>query len=331
MQYLSVRNVQAALPTAINLLRTSGIKRPSRNGDVLQMPCPVITTYFKPMERVLFYGERDANPFFHFYEALWMLGGRDDVAPLKKYVKRMETFSDDGKRFNAAYGYRWRHHHGIDQLTTIVRGLRENPDDRRMVLQFWDCDYDLGVNSKDVACNTMATFQVNPRSATLDMTVFCRSNDIIWGCYGANAVHLSMLLEYVATAAGFEVGTYTQISVNWHGYTNILDKLKLESMPNPYISDNVGTYPLMQTPQEVWDHELERFLTDDGSLPRDVRRDMFEEPFFQDVAWPIVAAHDAFKTGRLAVAMRAIDECLAEDWRRACREWIGRRTACTKR
>ncbi len=40
-------------------------KDQSRNGPVLVIDEPVIITYEKPQERVLFNKERDANPFFH--------------------------------------------------------------------------------------------------------------------------------------------------------------------------------------------------------------------------------------------------------------------------
>ncbi len=80
MNVISVRNVHEALPEALRFLRQTGVPRDSRNGAVLQAPCPVTTVYRRPDERVLFWPERDANPFFHFMESLWMLAGRNDVA-----------------------------------------------------------------------------------------------------------------------------------------------------------------------------------------------------------------------------------------------------------
>ena len=45
------------------------------------------------------------------------------------------------------------------------------------------------------------------KNGRLQMTVHCRSNDIIWGTYGANAVHFSILQEYVAARIGVDLGT----------------------------------------------------------------------------------------------------------------------------
>lgn len=84
-------------------------RKSSRVGDTLQVTEPVIVTYEKPRERVLFNAARDANPFFHLFESLWMLAGHNDVAPLQFYSSNIaEVASDDGKTFNGAYGYRWR-------------------------------------------------------------------------------------------------------------------------------------------------------------------------------------------------------------------------------
>ena len=69
MKVLQVRNVHEALPRALQLLDREGIRRESRNGPVIQGP-PVATVYMHPWERVLFWPERDANPFFHLYESL---------------------------------------------------------------------------------------------------------------------------------------------------------------------------------------------------------------------------------------------------------------------
>jgi hypothetical protein len=75
---------------------------PNGSGHRLMIDEPVMLHYERPTERVLFNKARDANPFFHLYEALWMLAGRNDVAPLAYYVKDMARFSDDGKTFNGA-------------------------------------------------------------------------------------------------------------------------------------------------------------------------------------------------------------------------------------
>jgi hypothetical protein len=119
----------------------------SRVGDVLLIDEPVIITYKRPLQRVLFNPWRDCNPFFHLFESLWMLAGRNDVAPLAYFNSKISDIaSDDGQTFNGAYGYRWRHtethYEGsgydggivstpIDQLAIIIDQLKQKPDSRR--------------------------------------------------------------------------------------------------------------------------------------------------------------------------------------------------------
>lgn len=229
MRVLEVRNVHEALPRGLRLLHQEGIYRESRNGQVKVLPVPMTTVYNKPTERVLFWPERDANPFFHLYESLWMLAGRHDVQVLGKYAKQMLTYSDDGNTLHGAYGRRWSMYlptpgGSSDQLTVIARRLKQDPDDRRCVLQIWSSALDLGMQSKDIPCNVTATFQ-RDYAGRLDLTVFCRSNDIIWGAYGANAVHFTILQEYMANWIGCPVGRFYQISVNWHAYVDKMNEL----------------------------------------------------------------------------------------------------------
>lgn len=346
MNVISARNPHHALAIAVELLQTHGVERDSRDGPVLVMESPVTTVYSEPRERVVFWEQRDANPFFHLYESLWMLGGRHDIAPLVRFAANMANYSDDGVTHHGAYGRRWRvgmpsminsieayrpmspdlHH---DQLTTIINRLRENGDDRRCVLQMWDARSDLGHDGKDVPCNVTATFQISTRGR-LDMVVFNRSSDVVWGCYGANAVHFSYLQEYVATCVGVTVGTYTQVSVNWHGYRRTFDPLaaKFRERPNfyqPYELPAVKPYSLMQEDRVTWDQDLKRFLSGHGRAPVAV----FRDPFFENVAMPLVQAHDAYKDtegeGRYEAAMRHAARCHAVDWRMAASEWITRR------
>lgn len=142
------------------------VRRPSRVGEVLVIEEPVTVTYTNPRERVLFNAARDCNPFFHLYESLWMLAGREDIAPLSYYSSGYAKQVQDGDSPNAngAYGNRWRNwkvpkqmtirqfdsvERGpdawgrIDQLAVIADRLRADPNDRRCVLEMWSVHSDL--------------------------------------------------------------------------------------------------------------------------------------------------------------------------------------------
>lgn len=326
MRVIEAVNVHQALPPALNLLRKEGVRRESRNGPVLVAPWPVTTVYQLPSQRVMFWPERDANPALHLYESLWMLQGRNDVAPLLRYAKQFSEYTDDGTTLHGAYGHRWRHHFGFDQLGPIVERLKANPEDRRCVLGMWDPKTDLDRNGKDVPCNDIVTFQRDYRGR-LDMAVFCRSNDIIWGAYGANAVHFSFLQEYVATHIGCPVGTYSQISVNWHAYLKTLEPLgaidRVEV--DPYQSRVLSVH--MPYDPAVLDKEIDLIVGNaDGA-----------EYISPETTWgrmvdSVLRAHHLWKTlpapERFTRALEHLKTGPAEDlndWTVATREWIQRR------
>lgn len=333
------RNVQQILPESMHQLRVQGIERDSRNGPVIMFPEPVTTVYERPAERVMFWPEREANPFFHLIESLWMLAGMNDVETVAAIVNNMRNYSDDGVTFHGAYGYRWRYHFGFDQIPVIIDALKANKDCRRQVLSMWDARVDLGRQGKDLPCNLQAIFQIAP-DGRLDMTVTNRSNDMVWGAYGANAVHFSYLHEFMARSIGVPQGIYRQFSANFHTYKEQLGKVAgLADVAydgltprdlwahDPYQNETVEPFPLMTVPMEEWMDDLSMFFSDPFAVG-------FRDPFFRRVAIPMYKALRAFKdvgdTERYDHALIELDAVKATDWQVAAVEWIMRRKAAAE-
>ncbi len=317
---IKAKSANHALAEGIGLVLRSGERSTSRNGDVLVVPEPVMVTYMDPTKRVLMSPTRDANPFFHLMESLWMLGGRNDLAFLQKFVSTFDRYSDDGVTLHGAYGHRWRRHFGRDQLDAIADELLRSPDSRRCVLGMWDPSVDLQKlesGGKDVPCNTQAYFDI--RDGRLNMTVCNRSNDAVFGCFGANLVHFSILLEFMAAKVDADVGVYHQFTNNLHIYTNVFDVPKLEKIASESeISNTRSPWPLVSTVADIWMAENEAFLK--GS------RDGFVEDFFPLIAVPMIRAWEVRKEG--APTDEILDilmDIAADDWRDACVQWVMRR------
>ena len=314
-----VGNVSEALHLAKQSIMQVGRKIETRVGTALEFPTPVAITYNHPQERVIFYEERDANPIFHFMESLWMLNGMRDLETVQYYNKRMRDFSDDDKTLQGAYGYRWRKHFEFDQLKIIIERLTSYKNDRRAVLAMWDAKQDLThLNiSKDIPCNTHVYFSI--RDGFLDMTVCNRSNDLIWGCCGANAVHMSYLQEYIASMCGVDMGFYTQFTHNLHAYLDIL--IPLKNMQPDYDSYAVRQIeyqtPLMTHPK-VFDEELKLFMV--SPIGKE-----FKNKIFTEVAIPMFRLWVAWKSKNYLECMSALSEIKSQDWHIACKEWIDRR------
>jgi thymidylate synthase len=329
---INAANVRDALPKAVRHVLHSGNKEKTRNGDAWVSPSPVSIRYEYPKQHVLVNEVRDANPFFHLMEAMWMLAGRNDGEFLDYYIKDFsKNYGDEHGIIPDAYGHRWRTQLGYDQLREIIKQLKRNPSTRQAVLQMWDGD--LVTPSIIKPCNLVATFRILNNAKKLDMTVFNRSNDLIWGCCGANAVHFPMMQEYIASMVGVEVGRYWQISTNLHFYTEHLAMLqkRIGSTGNLYVAlkngwDYEGTQPLIKYP-ESFDNELEETMQwiEDIHKDEEAYSGNITNPFLAQVVLPMAEAHYLYKKKDIGGALEKIEEVIAEDWRKAGTEWIRRR------
>jgi len=329
MHTISARNVNEGWAIAKLHIWQHGQRTESRAGPVYRLPEPLAVRFEVPRERVLFDPARNANPFFHLMEALWMLGGRDDVAWVAQFNSRMSDFSDDGVILHGAYGHRWRQHFQQDQLfgeDGVVKLLQRDPGTRRAVLQMWDPVADqfaAAHGGRDVPCNLSVVFA--RRDEGLCMTVFNRSNDLAWGLFGANAVHMSVLQEVVAAAVGCGVGWYEQVTADAHAYEDHwsapLPDGTVATYPgmteyDPYLLGEVRAAPLVRD-LEPWLDDLGAFLSDRWEQA------VYSDPFFVNVARPMRRAWMMRRANPdLAAEMAA--GITAGDWRRACGEWLAR-------
>ena len=140
------------------------------------------------------------------------------------------------------------------------------------------------------------------------------------GAYGANAVHFSMIQEYVAGMLGVEVGEYSQVTDCMHLYLDNpnWESIKKESergtlMHDPYSISQVTPYPMIEDDKDVWDHDLQLFcMAGTGGK--------YYSAFFNDVAVPILKVWAEHKRSR--EGLNYIDYIAADDWRLAIARWL---------
>jgi thymidylate synthase len=362
MRVLRVRNVAEALPIGVEMLLGSPVSE-SRAGLVHVYHEPVTTVYENPTERVVTNPIRDANPFFHLVESMWMLQGRDDVGLLNRFVKDFgDRFADNGV-IHGSYGHRWRRAFGFDQLKVVIEKLQNNPDDRQCVIQMWDARLDSSGQSstndlqgtwKDRPCNTHVYLRVREVEnespmLVLDMTVCCRSNDIVLGAYGANAVHFSFLQEYIASMIGVGVGTYYQISNNYHVYEAELQRLESRRLRSPEHRDltlveslaSHGVYPvdtsvpLVSDPEKfdeelglimrLYEHAAEVFDRPDAYRNNLINFAGLHNPFLSGTLLPMMMAHLCWRHNEKEAVAGYVDSVEDEAWQVAAHAWIERR------
>lgn len=339
MKVINARNVNDALHKGICELIEHGDKQNSRNGLTLELPEPVATVYERPWEKVLLSQVRDANPFFHLMEAMWILAGRKDVKFLTEFNKRMADYSDDGDVFNAPYGHRLRHHFGkeqdvryTDQITKVIHELRADSDSRQAVMQIWDVN-DLGKKTKDKACNMSVVFRI--RKGALDMTVYNRSNDALWGKYGANAVQFAVLQEYVAACLDLPVGTYTQVTNVMHVYLNgaagkLWSKLKHEYVVESYNpSYEKGLVLLKNSDIAKFNYDLANFFAmyDQYGVDELAEIRFWQSDYFNKLVMPMLCLHRIYKNHGSKMALKYVDSVKSGDWQQAAKIWLENREA----
>lgn len=315
---ITANNAPDMLYEAVCRMRVAGMKSSSRNGPMEYIPEPVVLTVRDPHERVVFDPDRDANPFFHVAESIWMLGGGKGLKFLLPYNKRMADYSDDGHVLHGAYGHRWRQHFYRDQIKDTVELLKEEPETRRAIIGMFDAEVDKG-NIKDIPCNTHICFRVHRDK--LDMTVFNRSNDLVWGAVGANIVHMTVLHEVMAHAVGRSMGVYRVVTNCLHAYTTASQYSVLRGSHGPvdyYRTKGLGTCPVLSQDENYTDllQRCERVV----AMPNEPAYGM---TWLDDVWVPMRNAYHLRKTG--LDYQEELDRIAAPDWRTACQEWCTRR------
>lgn len=348
--HICISDINEALPRALPLLAANGVSHTAASvanaRETIEWPGLFVTEYWRPQRNCLFDPVRDANPFFHFLEALWIIAGRNDTRFLTHVLPRMAEYSDDGDTFHGAYGHRLRHYTGwtgfevveIDQLLAGEAILRHSPTTRQVVMGIWNPALDLGTTTKDMPCNDMLMFKI--RQGALNITVSNRSNDAIWGCYGANAVQFSMLQMYLAAKLGVRVGTYCQVSDSFHVYTDSVywqwfsERYKAD--PNRWAEPlhdsrnlyaHIGDQNIFADHIELVDMELETFFIEadiavkSGGAPIPLSANSLVMRTATKL-WNVLFYH---RVQDHAAARSEAWTIEAPDWREAATRWLQRR------
>ena len=183
-------------------------------------------------------------------EQVWFITGDKDTEFLRKYTKMWDEFIEEDGTITSAYGYRWRHHFGRDQLDQLIKHLTEEPHSRQGVVITWDPSddglYGKGLKAtykKNAPCPF--AFTVNIIGGRLHLHNIVRSNDMMLGC-PFDTFGFSLLMCALAQKMGVKPGIYTHTISNAHiydtHYEGALELIKRENNhPNifPIFPENI--------------------------------------------------------------------------------------------
>ena len=163
------------------------------------------------------------------HELLWFLKGDTNAGYLQKNgVRIWNEWADTDGNLGHIYGYQWRSwpdYEGghIDQISDVVRAIKENPDSRRIIVSSWNVG-DLK-NMNLPPCH--AFFQFYVADGRLSLQLYQRSADIFLGV-PFNIASYALLLMMMAQATGLKAGDFVHTLGDAHIYTNHIEQVTLQ-------------------------------------------------------------------------------------------------------
>ena len=133
------------------------------------------------------------------------------------FNKNIAQFSDDGTTLYGSYGHRI-----ATKMQGVLDKLKEDHDTRQALLTIHRVD-DSIVKTKDPPCTI--TLQFTIRDEKLNMHVYMRSNDIVWGTT-YDVFVFTTIQKVFANTLGIPVGKYYHTATRLHMYERDFEKCR---------------------------------------------------------------------------------------------------------
>ncbi|XP_060537990.1 thymidylate synthase [Pantherophis guttatus] len=190
-------------------------------------------------------------------ELLWFIKGSTNAKELsakgvkiwdangsRQFLDKQGFFSRAEGDLGPVYGFQWRHFgaeykdmntdytgQGVDQLQQVIDTIRNNPDDRRIIMCAW--------NPKDLSamalppCHALCQFYI--LNGELSCQLYQRSGDMGLGV-PFNIASYSLLTTMIAHVTGLKPGEFIHTLGDAHIYLNHIEPLKiqLQRQPRPF-------------------------------------------------------------------------------------------------
>lgn len=169
-------------------------------------------------------GVRKTFPRSAAAEMAWFVQGEQDISFIKRYAPMWDKFSETIKKDDAeiegvlaAYGYRWRHHFGRDQLDDAVKALEKDPSNRRIYISAWDAANDglLAEEQSNVPCPVGFTLSIV--KGKLNSVLTLRSSDVFVGLPYDVMGH-ALLMDSIAKTLNIGLGVMHTTLAHPHLY-----------------------------------------------------------------------------------------------------------------
>lgn len=191
------------------------------------------------------------------HELLWFLSGDSNIRYLKENgVSIWDDWADADGQLGPVYGVQWRSWPTpaggtIDQISQLVRDLRENPDSRRLLVSAWNVA-DLP-NMALPPCHCLFQFYV--AEGKLSCQLYQRSADIFLGV-PFNVASYALLTHMLAQQTNLGVGEFIWTGGDCHLYLNHLDQADLQLQREPLTLPRLA---IKRRPDSIFDYRFGDF------------------------------------------------------------------------
>ena len=193
------------------------------------------------------------------YELLWFLRGDGNATWLQEHGVTIwdEWAAPDGD-LGPVYGVQWRSWptpdgEHVDQISQVLRTLRENPDSRRIIVSAW--------NVADIPRMALppchAFFQFYVADGELSCQLYQRSADLFLGV-PFNIASYALLTHMIAEQVGLRVGDFIWTGGDCHIYDNHEEQVRTQlaraARPFPTLS--------LKPAESLFDYTYEHFAVE---------------------------------------------------------------------
>ncbi|ANO51952.1 thymidylate synthase [Woeseia oceani] len=191
------------------------------------------------------------------HELLWFLSGDSNIRYLQDNgVSIWNEWADENGELGPVYGVQWRSWptpdgRKVDQISEIIRMLRETPDSRRILVNAWNVAEIENMALPPCHC----LFQFYVADGKLSCQLYQRSADIFLGV-PFNIASYALLTHMVAQQADLGVGDFVWTGGDCHLYSNHLEQadeqLSREPLPLPRLA-------IKRRPPSIFDYRFDDF------------------------------------------------------------------------
>jgi thymidylate synthase len=191
------------------------------------------------------------------HELLWFLRGDTNTRYLREHgVTIWDEWADEQGELGPVYGRQWRSWptpdgSHVDQISEVLRQLRETPDSRRIIVSAWN----VGELSRMALQPCHAFFQFYVAGGRLSCQLYQRSADVFLGV-PFNIASYALLTHMMAQQCDLQPGDFVWTGGDCHLYLNHLEQADLQLAREPLPLPELH---LRRRPASLFDYAFDDF------------------------------------------------------------------------